>query len=176
MERFPMRVPSLDDLCTTVVASVPESLADRDDETSVTDTALLRNVSGKDTASVNASPDLDLRFLPSTTLPLRLIFTGTPSCTLMTCFCATPFVALRGFLTDLGLRARGLPRRGLDSCSSSSSAGATSSSLRDFERRFLAGFSSNSSSHFLRMRRRGISSSSSTRRLLFCHDDFSSSS
>lgn len=62
-----MRVPSLDDLCTTVVASVPESLADRDDETSVTDTALLRNVSGKDTASVNASPDLDLRFLPSTT-------------------------------------------------------------------------------------------------------------
>lgn len=85
MDRLPRRVPSLDDFCTSVVASVTESLTDTEDEISVTDIPLLREVSGTESTSVKVSPDLDLRFLAPITFPLRLILTGSPSWTRINC-------------------------------------------------------------------------------------------
>lgn len=63
MERLPMMVPSLEDFCTTVVASVMDSLMEIDDDTSVTEMALFRVVSGA--VSVKLSPDLERLFFPS---------------------------------------------------------------------------------------------------------------
>lgn len=130
MERLPTMVPSLEDLCTTVVASVMESLMEIDDDTSVTEMALFRVASGA--VSVKLSPDLERLFFPSSIFPLRLILTGTPSWTLISCLCVD-LLGLPRLLGDRSwsprLRSFGLPRRTLGEsssrerlCSSSSSS------------------------------------------------------